>query len=1509
MKVPGITLPQVTLPTPVLQVQRWLGNREGRHARRSSVVGDRAHIEVRGASAHQHRAVGPAVKASLERLEGVEWAEVDAILGRAVILFDPEVVEVDDIVSTIEDVEEAHGLADERFPHHVPDHPDDLEPVQRRALAVGADLVGLGVVAAGQTLRLARIPAEIPGLVSLADSQPRIRRAIEDRIGPPATDLVVAGANATAQALGQGAVGLVVDIAQHGVRIGEQLARRSAWRAHEGSLIEGPHSVRHRPVALPPRPVPLPKGPIETYADGAAIGSIGAIGVTLGLTRNPRRAADLVLAGVPKAATLGREVFAATVAMVLSGQGVVVLDPAALRRLDRVTTLVVDARLLSSQRWGIERIEPRSTVSAHDCEVRTRALFDPADPLEPRRSGSWRLAPWAKDERAPRGTDAEARRLRRGGRKVLGLWRGARLAALVSVVEEPEPLAEQLVDAAIEVGLDVVLAGGTDALAERLGGLDRWPATQVAQDIQIAQGTGQVVLYVSARAHTGLLASDVGVGVALPGRRAPTGADLVIQHGLGQAWLLLEAVARARPVSERSALLAVAGATGGAAWGLVGSPRTAATRIMLGINASAVASMVNGAAAGLGTAGATIPLPPSRHRWHELTPAEVLDTVASSPSGLELDEQLRRRVGEVARIATARLGLGRAMWEELVNPLTPLLATGAVLSAAVGSVTDAGLVMGVVVVNAGVGAVQRVRTERALADLEHGETAIVHALIDGVATPIPADAVVVGDVLRLVAGEAVPADCRLLAGDAIEVDESSLTGESHLVTKSAEATPGATVAERTCMLYEGTVIASGEATAVVVAVGIDTEVGRSRAAAVAPPPTGVEQRLQRLTDVTIPVTVGAGVLVTGIGFLFRQPVRDAVGAGVSLMVAAVPEGLPAVATLAQIASARRLADRNALVRNPRAIEALGRVQQVCFDKTGTLTQGHLALARVSDGVVDVAPEELTASTRDVLRFARWATPPVNGNGSLPHATDRAVHEAAVAAGLTDRATRWVRRGELPFESRRAYHAVLGRHRGATLVVVKGAPESVLPLCTTWRRDGDAVPMDAEALRIAEEHLHGLTRRGLRVLAVASASVADDAALAQPEDLPALELHGFIAIADPVRPTAAAAVRQLLDAGIHLAMVTGDHPSTAEAIAAELGMLNGGAVLTGTDLDLLSDDELDGVIGDVTVFARVTPLQKVRIVSAYQRIGRAVAMTGDGANDAAAIRLADAGIALGGRATDAARASADVIVADDRIETIVDAVVEGRAMWESVRGAVAILVGGNLGEMGFTIAGTMLGGQAPLNPRQLLLVNLLTDMAPALAIALREPDVSPEALLRAGPDSSLGPALLRDIGVRAGTTASAATAAWGIARLSGTPTRARTVGLAALVGTQLGQTVVAGGTRPTVLIATGVSVAALVGVIQTPGISQFFGCRPLGPVGWSIAVSSAAGATAASIVIPWAADRAGAAIIDAVGGIGDRLPDLTSPALALTAAVPAPARSRLGLGRSEDDASPTGGDQP
>jgi cation-transporting ATPase I len=281
------------------------------------------------------------------------------------------------------------------------------------------------------------------------------------------------------------------------------------------------------------------------------------------------------------------------------------------------------------------------------------------------------------------------------------------------------------------------------------------------------------------------------------------------------------------------------------------------------------------------------------------------------------------------------------------------------------------------------------------------------------------------------------------------------------------------------------------------------------------------------------------------------------------------------------------------------------------------------------------------------------------------------------------------------------------------------------------------------------------------------------------------------------------------------------------------------------------------------------------------------MTGDGANDAPAIRLAHTGIALGGRGSTAARAAADLVVLDDRIETIIDAIVEGRAMWSSVREALAILVGGNLGEVAFTVLATAISGTSPLGTRQLLLVNLLTDMLPALTIALRPPDhANPEALLHEGPEASLGAALVRQIGLRAATTAAGASGAWLVARGTGTRRRAGTVALAALVGTQLGQTALVGAGSPLVLVSSALSGAALVAVVQTPGVSQFFGCTPLGPVGWGIAVGAAAAATGASVVVPaaarrfvpWVAGRfgpePGALILP--GGFGSLWPDLADP---------------------------------
>ena len=1459
----------LTLPLPALSdlnpvprvrdVLGWLGNAEGRPHRRSTISADgrHAHIEVRGAHRLGRAELVHDVKVALEALHGVDWAEVDTVVGRAVVVFDPETVNGEDLIGTIEAVEQLHGATGERFPHDRPDHPADREPIQRNVFAVIADVLGVGVATGVQVLRVVRIPAEVPGLISLADSQPRLRRFLENRLGRPATDVMLVSANALSAALSQGPLGLVVDISHRAGLIGELQARRAVWQRQEPELVAGRESLRRTASVPVPRPVPLPDGPIERYTDRAAIGSLGAVGVALGATLDPRRASDLLLAGIPKAATMGREAFAAFLDRELAAHGVITMDPAALRRLDRVDALVLEAQVATSKTWSIDDVV---TFDEHadlvECTLLARTLFDPKDPLTERSRGAWTLAPLTGPRALPDGATIRGRRMAAGGRRVVGLWRGDDLRAFVAVLEEPVPLAEELVELARDAGLELFLAGGTDAFAARLGIAQGLIVGQLVDELRGLQRAGRVTMLVAGHDPAPLRIADVGLGVVIPGKPVPWDAHLVIGEGLSNAWRVDRRTARRRaPRADEARCSRSPGhrrAASGRSSARAVRPRTGhCCRSM-----RARSSPSRRAASPVSRPGGVRCRAPGRDT-HGTSSTRMRHSVSWKAPRSGSRRRNRRAAARAARPGSSRepVGLVRAAVDELANPLTPLLALGAAMSAAVGSITDAGLVSGVVCVNALVGAAQRVQTERSLLVLEENGGAPVRVRIRGELRELPPDRLVVGDVIELAAGDTVPADCRLLETVALEVDESAMTGESLPVAKAVPATPGAPVAERTSMLYDGSSIAAGRAVALVVAVGRDTESGRSEAAAAAPPPSGVEVRLATLTRLTVPVTLAGGAIVTGLGFLYRRPARAAVGCWSRARPSPPsPKGSrrwrrsrrsprragspPATCWCATPARSRRSAGSTRSASTRRAHSRTGPSRSLCVSDGSTVerldalsVRGRAVLSRPRCAR-HPSPKATTCSRMRLItrsssarlrRGSRTATDSTRGTGSTRSRSSRdAVTTRCSATRATE--TRWV--------------------------TMKGAPEVVVPLADTWRRNGTKVPLVGDTRDAIDDHVEQLGRRGLRVLAVAEAPAngADD--LGDGTGISGLELVGFVALADLVRPTAAAAVQDLNAAGVDVAMITGDHPSTAEAIAAELGLLDRGRVLTGPDLDRLTDDELDELLPTVSVFARVTPLQKVRIVEAYQRAGRSVAMTGDGANDAAAIRLADAGIALGGRGTAAARAAADIVVVDDRIETIVDAIVEGRSMWDSVRDAVAILVGGNLGELGFILVGAAATGTSPLNPRQLLLVNLLTDMAPALAIALREPpDLAAETLLHAGPDASLGRPLAHQIAVRAGATATGATVAWVAARMTGTPTRARTVALAALVGTQLGQTLVVGGRSPLVLGATAVSAAALVVVVETPGLSQFFGCRPLGPVGWLIAVGSSVGATGASIAVP------------------------------------------------------------
>ncbi len=622
---------------------------------------------------------------------------------------------------------------------------------------------------------------------------------------------------------------------------------------------------------------------------------------------------------------------------------------------------------------------------------------------------------------------------------------------------------------------------------------------------------------------------------------------------------------------------------------------------------------------------------------------------------------------------------------------------------------------------------------------------------------------------------------------------------------------------------------AGSAYAVVVATGPATEAGRAAGAARgAPRPGGVQARLHEVTRKALPATAIGGAAVTGIGLLRGMPVREAVAAGVSVAVAAVPEGLPLVATVAQTGGARRLSRQGTLVRASRALEALGRVDVVCFDKTGTLTEGKLRVTRLASAETDLDSDDPAA--RSLLAAAGHACPDVRPEQvkAVPHATDRAVLESAESAGDVHR-DGWKPVTELPFETQRGYSATLGHidDDGAVLAV-KGAPEVVLPLCR-----------DAPSPQMVDE----LAADGLRVLAVAERrhglpEETDDIEPLVEE----LTLLGFIGIADAPRPDAAATVRDLGGAGVRVVMVTGDHPETARATAAKTGIANGD-VLTGAEIEQMTERERIRRVAGCTVFARVTPEQKTQIVAAMQKAGRVVAMIGDGINDAAAIRLADVGIGVRARRSTSAQSAADLVLSGADMRQVHQALLEGRALWRRVRDAVSILVGGNAGEVAFMVLGTALAGRAPINTRQMLLVNMLTDMFPALAVALagghdEEDDGEPVGSL-------LGPSLKSAVAVRGGATALGATLAWSVGRWTGRRQRAGTMGLAALVLTQLGQTLLIGRHSRLVVGTSVASFAALFVAVQTPGLSQFLGGTPLGPVAWTIVLGAAVVGTIAA----------------------------------------------------------------
>lgn len=752
-----------------------------------------------------------------------------------------------------------------------------------------------------------------------------------------------------------------------------------------------------------------------------------------------------------------------------------------------------------------------------------------------------------------------------------------------------------------------------------------------------------------------------------------------------------------------------------------------------------------------------------------LPPQDVLAEVGSSDAGLTA-EQARTRLAEVGpnRLAPA----GRTPWWRRVlsqfdDVLIYILLVSAVLKAIVGDWIDFTVILAVAVINAAIGLIQEGRAEKAL-DGIRGMLS-VHAQVrrDGAWAQVDADDLVPGDVVRVRSGDRVPADLRLLTGVNLRVDESALTGESVPASKSVDAVPAeAGVGDRSSMLFSGTLVSAGTGTGVVVETGETTEIGRIQT--LISEVHSLETPLSRTLDafgkrLAVLILVMAVVMVV-IGRVFHGfETPELVSAAIGFAVAAVPEGLPALVTITLALGVQQMARRRAITRRLPAVETLGSVTTICSDKTGTLTKNEMTARTVRtaghefavsgigyapDGEVSLdgspapLPEHLDLRRlTEVMMLCNDARivhePAGEGDGwrLVGEPTEGALRTLGLKAGLDP--VGWRRVALVPFESENKYMATLTEDpEGGLHVLVKGAPDRVLDRCSTQTGpDGAAEPLDRD---FWSAQIDEIGAQGLRVLAAARTSAAPGSTDLAAEDVDAgLELVGLVGIVDPPRPEAVEAIAQCQDAGITVKMITGDHSGTALAIAREMGIVpptgtGDGApapqVLTGAELEAMSTEELRAVVEDVDVYARTSPEHKIRIVSALQSHGQVVAMTGDGVNDAPALTQADVGVAMGIKGTEATKEAAEVVLADDNFATIERAVEEGRRIYDNLRKSVLFLLPTNGAQSLVILVAVLLGWALPLQPVQVLWINMVTAVTLSLALANEraEPDIMSRA---------------------------------------------------------------------------------------------------------------------------------------------------------------------------------------
>ncbi|MBX5466306.1 MAG: cation-translocating P-type ATPase [Firmicutes bacterium] len=856
--------------------------------------------------------------------------------------------------------------------------------------------------------------------------------------------------------------------------------------------------------------------------------------------------------------------------------------------------------------------------------------------------------------------------------------------------------------------------------------------------------------------------------------------------------------------------------------------------------------------------------------WHALPAPEVFLQVRTDPERGLSESEAERRLEEVGpnQLAEApRVAWWRLFAEQFEDFMVLVLIAATAISFLLGEVGDAVTILAIVALNACLGFVQEYRAERSVETLRALTAPTARVLREGRVATVAASALVPGDVLELEAGDRVAADARLVAATFLAVEEAALTGESAPVEKRAEALvpEAAAVGDRHNMVFMGTTIRRGRGRAVVVATGMRTEMGAIAhlMQEAGHDQTPLQRRLEHLGRVLVGFSVGIVAAVAITGVLRGEPLYQMFLTGVSLAVAAIPEGLPAIVTVALALGVQRMIRAHAIVRRLPAVETLGCTTVICSDKTGTLTMNRMTVTELwSGGTLWSLSEAPDASLRHDLgaretlqggglcNNAQWDPDTGEGEGDP---TEVALIAAAYRALGPDWAGTSGRRTlEIPFESDRRRMAVaVEGPGGAATAWVKGALDAVLPQCRAILWQGREVPLDPERVKAVLAAQDGMALRALRVLAVARRALPSRMA---PEDLEEqLVLCGLVGMIDPPRPEARRSVALAKRAGVRTVMITGDHPDTARAIARELGILEDGQdgqVVTGADLDQWSDTELVRRVRSVPVFARVAPPHKLRVVRALKVAGEVVAMTGDGVNDAPAVKEADIGVAMGRTGTDVTKEASAMILTDDNFATIVRAIQEGRAIYDNIRKFIRYLLSCNVGEVLVMFVAAFAGLPLPLLPIQILFVNLVTDGLPAMALGVDPP--APGVMDRPPrrPQESL---FARGLGGKIafrGALIGLSTVAvfvWALRGGQGLET-ARTMAMATLVLSQLFHVFdvrsedrsfleVGLFSNPWAVLAVLSSMAMLAAVIYLPGLAALFRTTPLSAAGWAVVVGA------------------------------------------------------------------------